>query len=115
MTMVTRMSNELDPELTRLFAQARAPLADDEFMAALLLKIVRARRTRLGRQTLGMIAIVIILALSTRLILDATAAAVRIVVEVSLVPADLLISPWGWVVSMLIGAWVLLRVRPSRR
>lgn len=26
--------------------------------------------------------------------------------------ADLLITPWGWALSMLIGAWVLLRTRP---
>jgi hypothetical protein len=27
----------------------------------------------------------------------------------------LLITPWGWALSMLIGAWVLLRTRPARR
>lgn len=29
--------------------------------------------------------------------------------------ADLLITPWGWALSMLIGAGVLLRTRPARR
>ncbi len=26
-----------------------------------------------------------------------------------------LITPWGWVASLLIGGWLLLRFRPSRR
>jgi hypothetical protein len=30
-------------------------------------------------------------------------------------PADMVVSPWGWAVSMLFGAWVILRTRPSRR
>jgi len=57
----------------------------------------------------------IIVSLNMRLILEMSAAAVRFIAEVSLVPADMVVSPWGWAVSMLIGTWVILRTRPSRR
>jgi hypothetical protein len=64
--MVTAMFNELDPQLTGAFAQAHGPLADDEFIANLLLKIERARRARLWRQVLTIAAVVVIASLRTR-------------------------------------------------
>jgi len=115
MPMVTAMLNEWDPELTRAFAQAREPLADAAFTAALLLKIERARRLRLWRQILTIGAVLGLVALNMRPILETTAGAVRYVGEVSPVSADFLTTPWGWAASMLIGAWILLRTRPSRR
>ena len=113
--MVAAMINELDPELTRLFAQARGPLADDSFMANLLLKIERARRARLWRQILAIVAVAAVVAFNIRPVLEKTAAAVRLVGDFSPAYADLLITPWGWAVSMLVGIWVVLRTRSSRR
>ena len=110
MTMVAVMINDLDPDLTRLFAQAREPLVDDLFMANLLLKIERARRARMWRQILA-----IVVSLNIRLVLEKTAAAVRLVGDLSPAYADMLITPWGWAVSMVVGIWVVLRTRPSRR
>ena len=115
MTTVAAMIDELDPELTRLFAQARGPLADDLFMANLLLKIERARRARMRRQILGIVAVAVVVALNIRPVLEKTAAAVRLVGDISPAYADMLITPWGWAVSMLVGIWVVLRTRPSRR
>jgi len=51
------MLDDNDPELLRVFAQAREPLADAGFMAAVLMKIDRARRTRLRRQALVIAAV----------------------------------------------------------
>jgi hypothetical protein len=113
--MVTAMSNELDPDLARAFAQAREPLADDSFMANLLLKIQRARRARLWRQILAIAAVAVVVSLNMRLVLEKTAAAVRLVGDFSPTYAEMLITPWGWAVSMLVGIWVVLRTRPSRR
>ena len=109
------MIDELDPELTRLFAQARGPLADDLFMANLLLKIERARRARMRRQILGIVAVAVVVALNIRPVLEKTAAAVRLVGDISPAYAEMLITPWGWAVSLLVGIWVVLRTRPSRR
>jgi hypothetical protein len=115
MPMVTAMLNEWDPELTRAFAQAREPLADGAFTAALLSRIERARRLRLWRQILTIAAVLGLAAFNIRLVLETTAGAMRYVSEVSPASADFLITPWGWAASMLIGAWIVLRARPSRR
>jgi hypothetical protein len=113
--MVTSMKPELDPSLARLFAQAREPLDDGSFMANLALKIERARRARLRRQILAIAAVVIIASLNMRLLVEMTAAAVRFVGDFSPAYAEMLVTPWGWVVSMLVGVCVVLRTRPSRR
>ena len=109
------MFNELDPELTRAFAQAREPLADAAFSATLLRRIERARRLRWCGQILAIAAVVLIVSLNLRLVLESTAAAVRFAGDVSPANLELLITPWGWAVSMLIGVWIVLRTRPSRR
>jgi hypothetical protein len=113
--MVTAMFNELDPELSRAFAQAREPLADAPFLAKLLLRIERARRIRWCGQILAIAAVVVIVSLNLRLVLETTAAAVRFAGDLSPANMPLLITPWGWAVSMLIGIWIVLRTRPSRR
>jgi hypothetical protein len=104
MTMVVAMINELDPHLTRLFAQAREPLADDLFMANLLLKIERARRARMWRQIVAIVAVAVVVALNIRPMLEKTGAAVRLVGDLSPAYADMLITPWGWAVSMSLGS-----------
>jgi hypothetical protein len=109
------MMNELDPDLTRLFAQARAPLADDVFMAGLLLKMERARRARMRRQVLAIAAVAVVVLPNLGPVLEGTAAVVRLVGDIPPAFADLLITPWGWAVSMLVGIAVVLRARPSRR
>jgi hypothetical protein len=109
------MSNEWDPELTKAFAQAREPLAGDRFMANLLLKIERKRRIRMWLQIFAVVTVLGLVSLNMPLVLEKTAAAVRFVGDFSPTSAELLITPRGWAVSMLIGVWVLLRTRPSRR
>jgi len=107
--------NELDPDLARLFAQARAPLADDVFMAGLLLKMERARRTRMRLQVLAIAAVAVVVLLNLGPVLEDTAAVVRLVGDIPPAYADVLITPWGWAVSMLVGIAAVLRARPSRR
>jgi hypothetical protein len=113
--MVTAMFNEQDPELTRLFTHAREPLADEQFIANLLQKIDHARRIRMWRQIFAIFAVIIMVLFNMRLVLEKTAAAVRFVGDLSPAYMDVLITPWGWAASMLIGVWVVLRTRPSRR
>ena len=109
------MSNDWDPELSRVFGRAREPLGDDLFTATLLQKIDRMRRRRLWRQILVTAAVVLIVAVNLRTVLDETAGAMRMVAEAAPAYAQWMISPWGWTGSMLIGAWVVLRTRRSRR
>jgi hypothetical protein len=109
------MLDDNDPELFSVFAQAREPLADDAFMAAVLMKIDRARRTRLRRQALVIAAVVALGVLNWRLLWNLTAAAVNFVGDFSPTYTTWLVTPDGWAVSMLIGIVVMLRSRPSRR
>jgi hypothetical protein len=109
------MSNECDPELTRVFAQVREPLADEQFIANLLRKIERARRTRMWRQIFAVFAVVIVVALNIRLLGETTAGGARVVGDFLATSTELLSTPWGWAASMLIGVWVMLRTRPTRR
>jgi hypothetical protein len=109
------MSNDRDSELTRAFARLREPLPGDAFTTTLLANIARARRAGAWRRTLGIAAIVVAASLLARPILEKTVTVVRWAADVAPGAADLLITPWGWALSMLIGAWVLLRTRPARR
>ena len=107
--------SDLDPKLSRLFAQqAQEPLAGQQFTASLLLKIERARRARAWYQVLAAVAVVIVVALNIAPLLEGTAAAVRVAGELAPSRGEFWISPWGWAVSMLLGGWVVLRTRPSR-
>jgi hypothetical protein len=109
------MLDEWDPELSKAFAQAREPLAGDRFMANLLLTIERKRRIRMWLQIFAVAAVVIIASLNLPLALEKMASAVRFAGDLSPTYTELLITPWGWAASMLIGVWVLFRTRPSRR
>jgi hypothetical protein len=108
------MSDELDPHLLRAFAQADELPDGDEFLVSLLQRIERARRARMWRWGVGTAALVIVAALNMRLMLDMTAAAVRFVGDFSPAELQILISPAGWAVSMLVGGGVLFLMRPSR-
>jgi predicted lysophospholipase L1 biosynthesis ABC-type transport system permease subunit len=109
------MSDELDPVLARAFAQAREPLADGEFMAKLMMKIDRARRIRLWRQIVVIAAFALLAGLNAGPVLETTADVVRLAGTLPPAYADLFVSPWGWALSGLIGAWVVFRTRPTRR
>ena len=113
--MVIAMFNESDPELSRLFAQARAALADEPFIAQVMSRIERARRTRLWLGIFAIAAVLIVLSLNARLVMDQTAWVVSAVGDFPPANADLFSTPWGWAVSMVVGVWVMLRTRPSRR
>ena len=108
------MSDDWDPELGKAFARTREPLGDDLFMATLLQKLDGLRRRRLWRQILVAAAVVLIAAVNLRLVLDATAEAVRTVAAAVPAYTEWVVSPWCWAASLLIGAWVVLRARRSR-
>jgi hypothetical protein len=99
----------LDPDLTRLFDEARTSLPAEAFMEQLHVRLTHARHLRLGLQVSA-------LALLAALAIAVTPYAAR----VSLTAADALGrwlpfigeamgSPLGWAGSLLVGAWVLRR------
>jgi hypothetical protein len=113
--MVTPMSDELDPQLLALFAEKHEPLPSTEFVEAFLEKMERARRIR----TFSRIAMTVVAVLAGAWVmpsvLNHTAVVVRAIGEHSTSYAPLVISPWGWAVSMLIGFAVIIRTGGLRR
>jgi hypothetical protein len=105
---------DLDPMLSKTFAQARAPLADDRFTATLLAKIDRTRRARL-RQRVLLLSLAALVVLANVPLLEKTATLLGSVGNFFSVRAQFLITPWGWAVSMIVGVCILIRTRPSRR
>ena len=115
MTMVTRMSDEMDEKLLARFARAQERLPDAEFLQTLLARVQQARRLR-GRQRIAMVVVVASLAAWIMpSVLQTTAAVMRSVAEHAPSYEALIMSPGGWAVSMLIGLGVLLRAGALRR
>jgi len=115
MTMVTRMSDEMNEKLLARFVGAQERLPDAEFMQTVLARMQQARRLR-GRQRIAMIVVVASLAAWIMpSVLQTTAAVMRSVAEHAPSYEALIMSPGGWAVSMLIGFGVLLRAGALRR
>jgi hypothetical protein len=112
--MVNAMLDDLDPDLATAFERARQPLRSDRFMADMLRTIERTQRIRMWRRVIVIAAAVAAVFLEMRPILEGLAAALRFVGDASSAYTELLITPWGWAVSMLVGGWILFRTRPSR-
>jgi hypothetical protein len=109
------MLDESDADLVRLFAEAREPLRDDGFVKGLALQIERRRRARWRRRLLGLAVIAAVVSINMRWVLAMTAIGLRAVGDFSPAYSAWMISPGGWAVSLVLGAWVMLRFRPSRR
>lgn len=112
---MTPMSDELDPQLLALFAEKHEQLPSAEFLGASMAKMERAQRMR----TLSRIAMTVVAILAgawiTPSVLNQTAVVMSTIGEHSAHYAPLVISPWGWAVSMLIGLAVLFRTGALRR
>ncbi len=112
--MVNIMLDEWDPDIAAAFGRAHQPLGRDRFMVDMLRRIERTQRIRLWRRSAAIAAVLAAVAFNLRPIITGTAGALRIVGDFSPAYAQMLITPGGWAVSMLVGAWVLFRTRPSR-
>ncbi len=99
----------LDPDLTRLFDAARAPLPAEVFSERLQAGIDRARRVRLILQLVGLGLLAAVAVAVTPYAATVSLAAAdslgRWVPEVGVAMG----SPLGWACSLLVGAWVLRR------
>jgi hypothetical protein len=108
------VSDELDPLLLELFEAKRTALNDPEFIAALLERIKRQQRAAYRRQLLLAVVFLSVAAWQLPGLLRATASAVQTLSVHSQTYAPLLISPMGWVLSMLVGLAVMVRIMPRR-
>jgi hypothetical protein len=104
--------HDLDPMVSKIFAEARAPLADDRFTATALATIDRMRRLWRRGLLLSLTALVI---LANVPLLEKTATVLGSLGNLFSLPAQFLITPWGWAVSMIVGVCIVIRARPSRR
>lgn len=102
------MTDELDQDLMRAFQAEAVPLPSDDFIRRLTLRAIRRQRART--------VFCICLAVSLGLI---GAFAVRPLLEISSVATErlgrMLISPVGWVMSLLLAAAVTRGQRRLRR
>jgi hypothetical protein len=108
------MSNEHDP-LRALFAEAHETLPSAEFIQTFLTRVERARRMQSMRRIALGIAVGVLAAWILPSVLASTAAVMHAAGEQARPYGDLLISPAGWAVSMLIGFLVLRRTGALRR
>jgi hypothetical protein len=109
------MIDESDTDLARLFAEAREPLRDEEFVRKTMLQIERSRRAQWWRRLLGLAVAAVLVSMNLRWVLGTTATVVGAVGDYSPAYSEWMISPAGWAVSLSLGAWVMLRYWPSRR
>jgi hypothetical protein len=103
------MQPPLDEDLVRLFENAHAPLPPAAFLARFERRMARARRVRLAVQVAG-------LALLAGVVVIIAPYAIRGSLTLSSYAADGLLSlgvammsPVGWVGSLILGGWVLRR------
>jgi hypothetical protein len=113
--MVTRMSEETDPQLLALFARSQQALPSAEFMAAFWAGMQRARRARTLRRVVMLAGAAVVAAWFLPAVLESTAAAIHAVGEYSEIPIALMLSPAGWAVSTLFALGVLVRTGALRR
>jgi hypothetical protein len=109
------MSNELDPELRRLFAEREERLDHGPFLVRIATEIDRARRVRLMRQLAALAVVLVVVAAAFPWLAPVSAAVMEQAGRLSLAAGSFLVTPVGWVVSMILAAYILMRVRYSRR
>jgi hypothetical protein len=104
---------ELDPKIAALFAAARRPADSQLFVEAVLKRLQAERRARRRWQLLLAVLAPALLVWIAPDILDATSRLFAGMNQLPLPSADFLVSPWGWALSLVFGACVLLRVLPQ--
>lgn len=110
--MVPLMSDDLDPFLRNIFAEAERPLEEHAFMRELLARQTRLQSVRTWRRIVLAVAALVAAFLVMPTVLEQTASFVRFAVSWM----DDAPSPICWAVSTFIGIWVLVRTgRPGRR
>lgn len=98
------MSDERDPQLLRSFAAAQTTLDEAPFLAETERRLQQWRRIR-RVQRWAMAGVLL------ALVVAAGPYAITASVEINQTFAELLLSPWGWGASFVLGALVVWRAR----
>jgi hypothetical protein len=101
------MTDDLDRNLMRSFAAAAAPLPDDDFTRPLMLRVAWRRRSLSVLRLAAVVSFFLVGAFATH-------ALVRISLSAAERFGELLISPLGWILSLLVAVVVLRRRRLLR-
>jgi hypothetical protein len=108
------MSDEIDPGLMRLFAQAREPLPAEAFLEEVARGLRRAQRLRLLCSAVTLAAIAILALLLTPLVVRTSLSLAQYAAErLTALPA-VLMTPTSWLLMMLASVLVLYRARSLR-
>jgi hypothetical protein len=105
---MTHGHEDFDPELARLFEEARRPLAEDAFVSLMLARMQLAHRARLLRQVVTLLAVMMLGGLIAPYAARETVATVGWIGESLSMLGGALTSPIGWACSLLI-AWRIVR------
>jgi hypothetical protein len=101
------MTDDVDRNLMRTFAAAATPLPADDFTGRLMLRVTWRRRSQVVARVVAVVVLLFLVG----------AFATHCFVTVSLLAAErfgeLLISPSGWMLSLLVAVVVLRRWRPG--
>ena len=109
------MSDEIDPGLMRLFAQAREPLPAQAFMEEAARSLRRAQRLRLLWSVATLTAVAVLALLFTPFVAHGSLSLAQFATErFSVLPA-VLMTPTSWLLMMLASVWLLYRARALGR
>jgi hypothetical protein len=109
------MSDEIDPQLMRLFAQAREPLPAQVFMAEVTRRLQRAQRLRLRWSAATVTVLAVLALLLTPFVARGCLPLAQYAAErLTALPAALM-RPTPWVLTMLASVWLLYRARALGR
>jgi|SRR3569833_136413 len=108
MLLGVHMSDDIDRNLMRAFAEEAMPLADDGFIRGVMFRVARRRRRQVVLRVVGVVSLLLMGGFATRAL-----------VRVSLVAGErfgeLMVSPVGWILSMLVAVVLLRRWRVLQR
>jgi hypothetical protein len=99
---------DFDPKLARLFEETRQPLAEDEFVSTVLARVQHAHRIRLLRQSAAVLAVMILSGVVAPYAARESLVVLGWLGERLPTMGSALVSPPGWMCSLLI-AWQVMR------
>jgi hypothetical protein len=109
------MSDEIDPGLMRLFAQAREPLPTQAFLEEVTRELRRAQRLRLLWSAAAVTAVPILAFLLTPFVARSSLSLAQYATErLTALPAAVM-TPTSWLLMMLASLWLLYRARALGR
>jgi hypothetical protein len=109
------MSDEIDPGLMRLFAQAREPLPAPAFLEEVARGLRRAQRLRLLWSVATLTAVAILAVLLTPFVARSSLNLAQYATAGLIALPAALMTPTSWLLMLLASVWLLFRARALGR